>query len=382
MKTNLLVLIVTIFSIQMLSCSRSGTKALERGKYYEAVVQATEKLSRDAKNEKAAAVLPKAYEGALSEILGEIDFIRKSSKAFRWEESLQQYVKLNQLYETIQGCRTCKRLVNARDFYKETEEARDLAASERYNAAMNLLIKKDKMAARDAYAHLDKIIGFAPNYRDVRKQMEVALHAGSTHVVLEQPTLNSRIFQYSNDYLQDKINDFLNNNRRMNKYIRFYTPAEAKAEKLIADQVVRLEIIDFVVGQISHRSDTRKITSKDSVKVGEAKIEGKKVDVFNTVSAEFSQNSKVVKSSGVLLMEIYDYQKDKKLFSEEIVGEYTWVNEWARFNGDERALTKEQKELTKRSEDTPPAPQRLFVEFCKPIYDQTTSRLKRFYEKY
>ena len=47
-----------------------------------------------------------------------------------------------------------------------------------------------------------------------QNKIEEALFAGSFHIVLEQPRLNSRMFQYENEYFQNKIEEFLNTNRR------------------------------------------------------------------------------------------------------------------------------------------------------------------------
>jgi hypothetical protein len=38
--------------------------------------------------------------------------------------------------------------------------------------------------------------------------------------------------------------------------------------------------------------------------------------------------------------------------------------------------------LTKKREEVPPAPQQLFIEFSKPIYDQFTRSIRRFYDDY
>ena len=81
-------------------------------------------------------------------------------------------------------------------------------------------------------------------------------------------------------------------------------------------------------------------------------------------------------------MEIYDFKTNKSLVKEQLPGEFYWNNSWASFNGDERALNKEELNLTRNREELPPPPQQMFIEFCKPIYDQFTYRIKRFYEKY
>jgi hypothetical protein len=59
-----------------------------------------------------------------------------------------------------------------------------------------------------------------------------------------------------------------------------------------------------------------------------------------------------------------------------------WFTEWGSFNGDERALSKDQLALCDKRPAPPPPPQDLFVEFTKPIYNQVTPFLKDFYRKY
>lgn len=368
------------------SCSKSGTKALEQGNYYDAVLQSVEKLKKDTDNSKATEVLPAAYKNAQNEFLRDIDRAKNANQQFRWESVLGYYDKLNQMQNAIEHCMPCRRLVSPQTYFQETENARENAAAERYAIGNDLMRSQNgfisKTSARSAYDNFEKITIFAPNYKDARNRLEDALNAGSFHVVVEQPKVNSRLYQYSNEYFQGKVDEFLRTNRRMNKFIRFYSPEEAKTVKLKPDQIVRLEIIDFVVGETNIQTDRQTVISKDSVKTGEATIDGKKVPVYGKVKAQLVKSHKAVRSRGLLAMEIYDFQTNKVLSREEIPGEYTWVNDWASFNGDERALTSADLNLTRAKEALPPPPQQLFIEFTKPIYDQVTSRIKRFYDKY
>jgi hypothetical protein len=382
MKTSLKYLAIS-FILFTVSCSKSGTKALEKGNYYEAVLQAVEKLKKDTDNSKATEVLPTAYKNAQNEFLRDINNSQNANQQFRWEAVLDYYTKLNKMQDAIEHCTACRRLVSPQTYFKEAENARDNAAAERYALGTDLLKgRPSKETARMAYDHFEKITNFAPNYKDARNRLEDALNIGSYHVVVEQPKINSRLFQYGNEYFQGKVDEFLRTNRRMNKFIRFYSPEEAKTAKLTPDHVVRLEIIDFVVGETNISTDRQTVTSRDSVKTGEANINGKKVPVYGKVNAQIIKSRKAVRSRGILSMEIYDFQTNKVLSREEIPGEYTWTNEWASFNGDERALTTTELNLTRNREQLPPAPQQLFIEFTKPIYDQVTSRIKRFYDKY
>lgn len=386
MKTIIYTLAVSII-LYLSSCSKSGTKALERGNFYEAVLQSAEKLTKDIDNSKASAVLPEAYRNAQNEFLRDIDRARNANQQFRWETILDYYQKLNNMQAAIDRCMACRRLVNPQSYFREEDNARESAAAERYALGIDLMKVPagrlpSRESARAAYNNFERIASFAPNYRDVQSRMEEALNAGSFHVVLEQPKINSRLFQYSNEYFQGKIDEFLRTNRRMNKFIRFYSPQEARSAKLNPDQVVRLEFIDFVVGETNVTHDRVTVTSKDSVKTGEATINGKKVPVYGIVKAQLIRSHKAVRSRGILSMEIFDYQTNRILSREEIPGEFTWVNDWASYNGDERALSQADRALAQRREEMPPAPQQLFIEFTKPIYDQVTNRIRRFYDKY
>jgi hypothetical protein len=368
--------------IFIISCGKSGTKALDQGDYYNAVLQSVDKLRKDVDNEKSMAVLPEAYKYASQELLVDISSAKNANQQFRWERILDNYAKLNNMHDLIAKCMACRREVNPKSYFNEALNARELAAEERYIYASLALKKGTIEGGRDAFNSFEILFQFAPNFKDVSAKMDEALSAGSYHVVVEQPTLNVRAYELSHQYFQDRIDEFLRENKRMNKFIRFYSPSEAKAVNLKPDHVIRLEFVDFLVGQTFYEKKEKTLTSADSVKTGTAKIRGVSVDVYDKVKAAYFDNRKVVISKGLLSMKIIDFQVNKTLRQEEFPGEFTWVNEWASFNGDERALTKEELALTKKREEVPPSPQQLFIEFSKPIYDQFTRQIRRFYDNY
>lgn len=379
MKTIVLFLsIIPVF----VSCSKSGRRALESGEYFNAVLQSIEKLKRDPDNSKALEVLPNAYKYASLDLLEDINRAKNANQQFKYERVLEDYQKLNEMHDKIETCVSCRNIVKASSHFSEFDEAREIAAIERYNFGNDLLQKGTMNSGRLAYDSFEILFRYAPDYKDVRVKIEEALFQGSYHVVVEPPIVNSKLYQFSNEYFQGRIDEFLQTNRRLNKFIRFYQPIEAKTLKLVPDHVVKLEFIDFVVGETIVNNEKKTVTSKDSVKTGTAKIEGKNVDVYSKVNATITKSQKTVRSRGLLSMEIYDFKTNKSLIKEQLPGEFYWNNSWASFNGDERALTKEELNLTRNREELPPPPQQMFIEFCKPIYDQFTYRIKRFYEKY
>lgn len=376
---NILILVLTFL---IFGCSKSGKKALSEGDYFTATLQAVEKLRRDGDNNKSSEVLQNAYRLASEDLLRDIERAKLANQQFKYDRVVDGFAKLNQMHQEIEDCPSCRRLVSPKSFFQQENDAIDIAANERYEYGLQQLKGNTMEAGRLAFESFDRMYQYAPNFKKVVELREEALNMGSVHVLIEQPKLNSRLYDYSYDYFQSQIEDYLTNNQRISQFIRFYAPQEAEQLKLSPDQVVRLEFVEFVVGQTRVDSKERKVTSEDSVKTGTAKLRGKDVDVYGKVNATITENRKQVLSRGVMLMEVYDVESKKVLHTRELAGEFNWFNEWLTFNGDDRALSEEQLKLSKNKEELPPPTQQLFIEFCRPIYSQFTSELERFYRNY
>ncbi|NQU87258.1 MAG: hypothetical protein HQ541_16005, partial [Mariniphaga sp.] len=143
------------------------------------------------------------------------------------------------------------------------------------------------------------------------------------------------------------------------------------------DMIVKLEFYDFVVGQISHSEKEEevkkrvKIETRDTTRVQ-----------YNNYVAKLKTYTDKVYSSGRLDVKIIEFDGSKIRLNDRVHGSFTWINDYAIFAGDKEALNKEQLELTKRKVAPMPPGQDLFIEFTKPIYDQLTGKLNRFFKKY
>jgi hypothetical protein len=104
--------------------------------------------------------------------------------------------------------------------------------------------------------------------------------------------------------------------------------------------------------------------------------------VLGTVKAAYTEYGREVISKGLVSMRVLSSVNKQVLLHEKFPGKFVWSSYWASFNGDERALSSEQIGRTKLRPYDPPPPQELFVEFCKPIYDQLTDRVRTFYRQY
>lgn len=375
---HLLIFALILF---LAGCS-SGKKAYERGDYYGAVMKAINRLRQNPDHGKSATTLREAYPLALEYFESQAANAIASNSDFKWKNALESYGQINQLYEQIRQCPGCLTVVsNPKNYYAEIGPLKEKAADESYNAGIAALMKGTRNDAKHAYHNFADAQAFVPGYKDVVEYMDKAKYEATLRVVVEQIPLPSR-YNLSGGFFQDKVEEFLHTNYSELSFIRFYTPVEARSEELKdPHQILRIQFDDFSVGNTALK-EKEETVSKDSVKVGEVKMEGKLVPVYNTVKAKLTTTRKEVLSNGLLSMIVVDARTNGILTHKKFTGEFLWVNSWARFNGDERALTAQQLNLCKQKEMQPPGPQDLFLEFTRPIYNQLIPALKGFYQNY
>ncbi|MGI9541807.1 MAG: hypothetical protein ACR2MX_01035, partial [Cyclobacteriaceae bacterium] len=254
-------------------------------------------------------------------------------------------------------------------------------AEVRYQEGVKELRQGSGESARAAYYHFDRADDLVPGYKDTEDKLLEALEKGTIRVLVEQIPVPSRRYQLSGKFFQNQVDEYLSSYSR-NMFVRFYTELDRNQPRN-PDQIIQLRFEDFAVGQTHLYEKEQTVTSTDSVEVGTVTLEdGTKQPVYGLVSAQLTTFKKQVLSGGVLGMLITDGQTGRIIADERFPGEFDWFCEWATFNGDERALTPDQRRLCGVSTLPPPPPQDLFVEFTRPIYNQVTARLNRIYKNF
>jgi hypothetical protein len=372
-----LVLLIILIS----SCS-SGKKAYEKGNYFDAVMQAVSRLRQNPDHSKSKEILKKSYPQALNWFETDAQNQITSNAPNKWRNALDAYDKMNQMYESIrQSPGALKVIKEPKNFYNEIGPIKGKAAEEVYNSGITSLMKGTREDAKRAYFNFVEANRFVPGYKDVIEYLDKAKFEATLHVAVEQLAIPTR-YSLTGGFFQDKIEEYLNQNYPDRGFVKFYTSKNVPINELPkVDQILRLQFDDFSIGNTTV-NEREEAVKKDSVKVGEAKIDGKTVPVYNTVTAKLTTVRKVVVSKGLLSMVIVDAKTKGVLTHQKLQGEHTWESTWGRFNGDERALTDIQLALCKRREQQPPSAQDLFFEVTKPIYNKLTPAINTFYRNY
>ncbi|MBT1696887.1 hypothetical protein KK083_08390 [Fulvivirgaceae bacterium PWU4] len=369
-------------SFILLAACSSGKKAYERGDYFGAVTKAITRLRQNPDHSKTVETLRSAYPLAVDFYETQAKNEIASNSPFKWKNAIQSYSQINYMYEQIRQCPGCLKVIsNPKNYYAEIGPLKEKAADESYNAGITALMKGTRADAKQAYFNFKDAQAFVPGYKDVVEYLDKSKFEATVKVILEQIPVPAR-YNLSGGFFQDKVEEYLHTSYPDEGFVKFYTPQEAsKANLPQADQIMRIQFDDFSVGNVNMK-EKEETVSKDSVKVGEAKVEGKTVPVYNTVKAKLTTYRKEVISTGLLSMLIVDAKSNGVLQHKKFNGEYSWVNSWARYNGDERALTDQQLNLCKQKEMQPPVNQDLFLEFTRPIYNQLVPAIKGFYQNY
>lgn len=384
MKTIIKTLLTGLLLTILLKACTSPQKLLEQGNYYDAVILSVEKLKKNPDHGKARETLKQAYPLAVENLLEKIENQRSLQPEFFNTFSAYTYEDLNRMYEAIMKSPAAREIIrNPEKFYLQLSKVKSKAAEEQYQAGIKHLTYGDRENAKKAYFYFQDAEYFVPNYKEVSHKSEQAYQMALLHVVADLKPVQSRIYRLSaNSFYEELIKSL--HKMEEGKFIRFYTPKEAKEHQLKnPDQLLQINFEDFVVGE-THSSEYVENLQKDSVIVGQVNSgNGRKKNVYGTVKAKFSSYRMEVVSRGLVNLNIRNNNYKKTILNNEnIPGEYVWFNEWGRYDGDKRALTPEQLDICNGRRIPPPPPQQMFVEFTKPIYSQLNSKLINFYNKY
>jgi hypothetical protein len=361
------------------NCS-SGKKTLEKGNYYQSSVQAVERLRRNPNHSKSKEVLVNSYPLAVKYYTDRIYNFKHSNDPYKSGKMIDQYEMLNALYEQIMRSPGALSVIpDPNKYYDEIRQLTEMAAEERYQSATRALALNTRESAKDAYYDYIKATQYIPNYKDTGEKIEEALDIATLKIVVDQISVPTVNFKLSVDFFQDQVDEFLfhyNNN----PFVKFYSTKDTWLEN--PDQIMVIMFDQFTVGNTNNLQKTH-IAENDSVEVGTVTMEdGTEKPVIGEVKAEYTEYTREIISNGLLSMKILEAQTQRIIMHEKFPGEFVWVSKWASFNGDERALTREQIKLTKHKPVNPPPPQDLFIEFTKPIYNQITSTVSNYYNNY
>lgn len=367
--------------IIFVSACSTGHNAYKQGDYYKACFEAIERLRSNPNSQKSQFVLTKAYPLAQKEAQREIENAQLANGPDQYDVLVNQYERMNQLANAIFHCPKANQLIpQPKEYIAELSSAKQMAAEQAYDMGIKAVEANTIEQARLGFQFFNKANSYVYGYKDVIHKIEEARYYATLRVIIQRPYTSNK-YQYSADFFYDNLLAEMSQSSK-NRFVRFYSPEEASAENMRdPHQYIYLNFEDFSVGNIRESSNTIDV-KRDSVIVGTVKVEGKTYNTYNTVKARLTTFRQELISSGVLSLRIVDAQNSRELQLRNFSGQYVWATDWATFQGDDRALTNEQKRMCGQKPQVPPTHQDLFVGFTKPIYNQAVAYVRSVYTRY
>jgi hypothetical protein len=371
------IFILGVLSLLVCGC-QSSKKALQSGDYLQACNLAINKLRSNPDHKTSIQSLSQAYPLLLETKQNDINNILTLGGDDKYRRIYNIYALLNGVCQNIRTCPGALNIIPApKSFYDQQAEAQKQAFEECIRLADGKMQMSTRESSRQAYYLYAEALSYKENDPATIAKKSQALDNGTLRVLVDQIPAFGR-YQLTADFFYDQVFTNINNNPK-NIFTRFYQPAEARKIKLIPDQVMTMVFEDFTVGQVYDTSDTKEFR-RDSVIVGTAETsDRKKVNVYGSVKAKMTIYTRTVESKGLLNVQIIDNNTKQLLANEKFPGVYVWQNRWGKYNGDDRALTRDQLRLCNRDAALPPDNQSLFIEFTKPIFTSVSKFLNSFY---
>jgi hypothetical protein len=376
--------LIWISLVFVLGCS-TGKKALEKGRYKEAVLSSIDRLRQNPDHKKAAETLVKGYPVFLDYSLDRVNRLKPSGEVFKWEQIIGHYNDINEVYDKIQRSPKAKDLISgARYIGSEIEDAKIKAAEVRYSLGLSFMEKareRKRDAALIALNHFKEVSFYYPGFRNVNELAEEALDLSVLRVGIEPIQVPTGRLEFDAIFFFNQILSYYK--------AEIETPViqfELAHNRNDYDHIIRLSFDELVIGQtlIVEKQLDR---TKDSVVVGTVKVKEElgeiEKEVLGKVNAKVRYFEKAIDSYGTLTMQILDTQTGFVLSDKKFRGGFTWLDYWGSFNGDQRALLDEDKiYVAKNSEARIPPPQDFFIQIVRPIYRDLTLFSKSFYRPF
>lgn len=349
--------LIAIVSLVLASCA-SPMKLVETGNYDQAIELAVKKLAgKKTKKTKYVMALEDAFYKTTTRDMAYADELKKEGRPENWQKINDIYKKIKRRQDRIKpllplidkdGIKAEFRFVKVEGLERESKEK---AATFLYEDARRLLTlakEGDKMAAREAFAQLDKIKRYYTSYRDRSQLMNLAHELGTSYILFEM-TNNAPVvlpLGFEREITRISVNDL---NSKWKEYHTRQQSGTAYDYKVVMN-ITDIQVSPGVVQERKYTDDreiedgfdyvldengnVKKDTSGNDIKVPRNVII--RAEVLETYQ------NKVANVSGRI--EYIDLKRNQVINTDRIAVEAVFENYAATFRGDDRALSQQSRQ--------------------------------------
>lgn len=390
MKQKLLILI-GFFIIASCSSVKRSQQALNQGNYNEAIAIAVGKLQKDKTrkgNQEHILILEAAFKKMTETEKKRIAFLKKEGNAVNSREIYQIYNKLNRIQNTIspllplyveESGRQAK--FRFTDYSDEIIAAKNAYAEVLYRDGKALMQQGDKLAYRNAYTAFNELQRLSPNYKDTEALLDEAHFQGTDFVVVElhnqtpfviPRNLENELLNFNTYGLDDFWTEYHAFNNTDYKY-DFAVNLNFREIHISPERVLEREIpLEAEISDgYSYKRDRKGEYMLDSL--------GNKIKIENFIKVKGTLYQTIQTKSLALegKVDYLDLEKRQLMKSYPLETEFVFENVYARFKGDDRLLSKEDRAMLKNGYVPFPSNEQMLVDASDDIKGRLVPILKR-----
>lgn len=334
---------------------------LLNGNYDQAIRLAVKKIANDRNSKQVnehIVLLEEAYAKAVSDDNRRITKLQNDNSPQALRELYYLYFGLESRQNTIRPLLPLQNVVTGfeasfpmADYTQQINRARINFAQSLYDEAQDLMAQNTTLAYRDAHEVLSELNDVQANYKDVAQLLDDAHFYGTDFVLV---TLNNRSNVIIPRRLENELLDF--NTYKLDDFWTVYHSEQQRDIQYNFGIVLNFREIAISPERVTEKEYRRKEKIKDGFKYkldrNGNKIKDENgnyvtIDLFKEVTARVTHTvqSKSVLVGGDVIYR--DLQGGRNIDKHPLASEFIFENVFAKFRGDERALTIEDKALLK-----------------------------------
>ena len=336
------------------------------------VFETIKKLDKSSKDVTLQKEFESVYADAVLNHQRKITDYKTSDAEDKWERIMAEYGLLNKLSEGVLASTSASNLVKAQRYDELYAEAKQKAADNYYESAQNLLTYNNRDAAKDAYDLLQRLDKIYPNYKNSRSLLNEAYNKSILNVVVIPVNYYAQSYGYwglQNDYVQQEIVRDLRF-QLGSANVKVFTQLEARSQRINPDKIIELRWDQLFMPQPFTQTFTR--AASKQIEVGRTKDNQ---PIYNTVNATLYITRRELRASGNLICRV-STNSGEQILSEYFPSNYNYVQEFATYRGDSRALSGYDLALINNTRMNNYSRRDVFTEVFRQVYPQLISRLR------
>lgn len=370
-----LVFIAFVFS----ACS-SSRKSLANTAEDNALITAIKKLDKTPSDTATQNTLSQLYHNATKVRLDNIEVYETLTEPDKWDRILKEYNALQKISDIVNSSSSAKKILSPSSYQAKMDVVRHNGAADYYNLGLQNLDNADKRSARQALASFKKANSYVANYKDVKRQMDIAFQQSVLNVVINPVTDNSYYYSnmgsnrfgnsFNNDYLQRSLVRDLGGDFDKNSLARFYTDRDADRANINVDWIVDLTWVDLDIPRPQTRKENRNVSKQ--IEIGKD-TSGR--PVYKTVTATVHITQQYFTARGQLECRITNAANRSNIYLNRYNSQMDWEQNYATYSGDSRALDSRYLAMIQNNNYRLPEKDAILNELYEKIYPQVKNSI-------